>query len=103
MKDAGVYEIQPGYTLLSALALAGSPTLEAKLDEVLVFRTVDGQRMGGRFDLTEVRAGRMADPQLIAGDVIVVGYSRSQGLYQDLLRVAPSVLGTFVALADNNN
>ena len=103
VKDAGVYEIQPGYTLLSALALAGSPTLEAKLDEVLVFRTVDGQRMGGRFDLTEVRAGRMADPQLIAGDVIVVGYSRSQGLYQDLLRVAPSVLGTFVALADNNN
>jgi len=103
VKDAGVYQIEPGYTLLSALALAGSTTDEAKLDEVLVFRTVNGQRMGGRFDLTEVRAGRMTDPQLIAGDVVVVGFSRSRGLYQDLLQVAPSLLGTFVTLADNNN
>ena len=43
VKSAGVYEIQPGSTLLSALALAGSPTDEAKLDEILVFRTVNGQ------------------------------------------------------------
>ena len=103
VKNAGVYELEPGATLLGALAMAGSPTEEAKLDEILVFRSVNGQRMGGRFDLTEVRAGRMVDPQLAAGDVIVVGYSKSRGLYQDILQVAPSLLGTFVTLADNNN
>ena len=103
VRDAGVFEIEPGQTLLSALALAGSPTERAKLDEVLVFRTVDGQRMGARFDVTEVRAGRMGDPQILPGDVVVVGFSRARSLYRDLLQVMPSVLGTFVALADTRN
>ena len=98
----GVYETEPGYTLLSAMALAGSPSDQAKLDEVLVFRTVDGQRLGGRFDLTEIRAGRMPDPQLLPGDVIVVGFSSLRGLYKDILQLAPLV-GTFAVLADSNN
>jgi len=98
----GVYEVDPGYTLLSAMALAGSPTDLAKLDEVLVFRTVDGQRLGGRFDLTEIRAGRMPDPQLVPGDVVVVGFSSLRGIYRDILQLAPLV-GTFAVLADTNN
>jgi polysaccharide export outer membrane protein len=98
----GVYELQQGYTLLSAMALSGSPTEQAKLDEVLVFRTVDGQRLGGRFDLTEIRSGRMPDPQLAAGDVIVVGFSSVRGIYRDILQAIPA-LGTFAVLANNNN
>jgi polysaccharide biosynthesis/export protein len=93
----GVYEIEPGYTLLSAMALAGSPLTDAKLDEVLVFRTVDGQRMGGRFDLTDVRAGRSADPRLMAGDVVVVGLSSTRSIYRDILQAAP-LLGIFYYL-----
>ena len=103
VKTAGVYEIQPGYTLLSALALAGSPTERAKLDEVLIFRTANGQRLGGRFDVTEVRAGRMPDPQLVPGDVVVVGFSRARSLYRDLLQTLPAVLGTFMTLTNNDN
>jgi polysaccharide export outer membrane protein len=98
----GVYGVEPGYTLLSAMALAGSPSDQAKLDEVLVFRTVDGQRLGGRFDLTEIRSGRMPDPQLVPGDVVVVGFSSLRGLYRDILQLAPLV-GTFAVLADSNN
>jgi polysaccharide biosynthesis/export protein len=98
----GVYQIEPGYTLLSAMALAGSPSELAKLDEVLVFRTVDGQRLGGRFDLTEIRAGRMPDPQLVPGDVVVVGFSSLRGVYRDILQLAPLV-GTFAVLGSNNN
>ena len=98
----GVYEIEQGYTLLTAMALAGSPSDQAKLDEVLVFRTVDGQRLGGRFDLTEIRAGRMPDPQLVPGDVVVVGFSSLRGIYKDILQLAPLV-GTFAVLADSNN
>ena len=98
----GVYEMEPGYTLLSAMALAGSPSDQAKLDEVLVFRTVDGQRLGGRFDLTEIRSGRMPDPQLVPGDVVVVGFSSLRGFYKDILQLAPLV-GTFAVLADTNN
>jgi polysaccharide export outer membrane protein len=87
----GVYEVQQGYTLLSALALAGSPTDVAKLDEVLVFRQRDGQRMGGRFDVTDIRAGRADDPVILPGDVIVVGYGQVRGAYLDFLKTAPLV------------
>ena len=103
VKEAGVYRIQPGQTLLTALALAGSPTERAALDEVLIFRNIDGQRMGGRFDAIEIRSGRMDDPVLLPNDVVVVGFSRARSLYRDALQVLPSVLGTFVALTNYSN
>lgn len=98
----GVYEIQPGYTLLSALALARSPSPDAKLNEVLVFRTVEGQRLGGRFDLVEIRSGRMPDPLILPGDVVVVGFSSLRGIYRDILQAAP-LLGGFAALNNSTN
>jgi polysaccharide export outer membrane protein len=90
----GQFVFEPGNTLLTAVAVAGSPLREAKLDEVLVFRNVNGQRMGGRFDLTAIRAGREPDPQILPGDVIVVGFSSLRGAYRDILQAAP-LLGLF--------
>lgn len=90
----GQFQYEPGSTLLTAIAMAGSPAETAKLDEVLVFRNVNGQRMGGRFDLTAIRAGRSPDPQLLPGDVVVVGFSQVRGVYRDFLQTAP-ILGLF--------
>jgi polysaccharide biosynthesis/export protein len=89
VKLPGVYKINPNDTLLSAIARAQSPTNVARLDEVVVFRTVNGRRMGARFDLNEIRSGRAADPQVLGGDVIVVGYSALKGVYRDILQAAP--------------
>lgn len=93
----GQFEVEPGAsnTLLSALAIAGSPTEAAKLDEVLVFRTVNGQREGARFDVTAIRAGRASDPQIVPGDVVVVGFSSLRGLYKDILQASPLLYGVF--------
>lgn len=91
VEDPGVYEIVPGSTLLTALALAGSPTDTAKLDEVLIFRTVEGQRLGGRFDVAMIRAGAAADPAVLPGDIVVVGYSQARGAFQDFLKAAPLI------------
>ena len=85
----GVYEVGTQSTLLSALAQAESPTKTAKLDEVVVFRTVNGRRMGARFDLDAIRNGRAADPQLIGGDVVVVGFDAVKGAFRDFLTAAP--------------
>ncbi|MEO6042121.1 MAG: polysaccharide biosynthesis/export family protein [Croceibacterium sp.] len=90
----GQFAFEPGTTLLSAVASAGSPSNDAKLDEVLVFRMVDGQRLGGRFNLTDIRAGRAPDPQIMAGDVIVVGFSSVRGAYRDILQAIP-IIGLF--------
>jgi polysaccharide export outer membrane protein len=89
VKMPGVYKVTPQDTLLSAIARAQSPTNVARLDEVIVFRTVNGRRMGARFDLREIRAGRSPDPQILGGDVIVVGFSSLKGVYRDILQAAP--------------
>jgi len=87
----GIYRYRQGDTLLTALAQARSPTDVARLDQVLVFRMVDGQRHGGQFDLQAIRAGRMPDLALSPGDVVVVGYSALRGAYKDVLQTAPLV------------
>jgi len=89
VREPGVYEADSSTTLLAALAQAKSPSKTAQLDEILVFRMIDGQRLGARFDLRDIRAGRAADPQIIGGDTIVVGYSPGKGAFQDFLAAAP--------------
>lgn len=86
---AGSYPIGPDTTLLGAIALAQSPTPIAKLDEIIVFRTVNNQRMVARFDLARIRAGADPDPQILGGDAVVVGLSRAKSLYRDILQAAP--------------
>jgi polysaccharide biosynthesis/export protein len=85
----GVYEISRNYTLLSAIARAESPSKTGKLDEIMVFRTVDKQRYVARFDLKQIRIGQAPDPKIIGGDVIVVGYSQTKGLVQNVLQAVP--------------
>jgi polysaccharide biosynthesis/export protein len=102
VKTPGVYPVRPGYTLLTSMALAGSPVPTARVDHVLIFRRINGQRMGGRFDLKAIRSGKVEDPAIIDGDVVVVGFSRRQGLYLDILKLAP-LLNTFVLLDSSGN
>ena len=85
----GVFALGRRDTLLTSLARAGSPTQLAKLDQVVVFRTVNGQRMGAVFDIREIRVGSAPDPQILDGDVIVVGYSQIRGAFRDFLSVTP--------------
>lgn len=85
----GVYPISGRTTLLDAIALAKSPTRTAKLDEIVVFRMVDGERLGAVFDLKAIRTGRAPDPRLEGGDRVVVGYSALKGAQRDFLQIAP--------------
>ncbi len=87
--EPGVYPIDRNYTLLSALARAKSPTKTARLDEVVVFRTVSGKRMGAVFNLSDIRTGVAPDPQILGGDVVVVGFSSVKGAFRDFLQAAP--------------
>lgn len=103
VRQPGTYAIPGRLTLLQAVAAGGGVTERARLSEVIVFRTVEGKRYAARFDLRDVRAGLMADPELQVGDVVVVNFSAGQQLYRDLLQVAPGLGGIFIALANNNN
>lgn len=87
--EPGVYEISGASTLLEALARAKSPTRTAALSQVVVFRNVSGQRMGAVFDVGKIRRGESADPAILGGDVVVVGFSGVKGAFRDFLTTAP--------------
>ena len=89
VNEPGVYEVAGSSSLLESVARAKGLTNLAVDDEVVVFRVVEGQRMGAVFDLKAIREGRAADPQILGGDSIVVGFSAVRGIYQDFLRAAP--------------
>ncbi|MDZ4307589.1 MAG: polysaccharide biosynthesis/export family protein [Allopontixanthobacter sp.] len=85
VKQPGVYDIRGNSSLIEALAMAQSPTNVADLDQVFVFRQINGQTHGARFDLQRIRAGIDADPAIIAGDRVVVGLNEVAAAWQDYL------------------
>jgi polysaccharide export outer membrane protein len=90
VREPGVFEAMPGTSLLTAIAQAKSPTETASLDEVMIFRVVNGQRMGARFNVDDIRKGRAADPQILPGDTIVVGRSGLKSAWKQFLQAAPA-------------
>ncbi len=86
VSQPGVYEITGSSSLLESIARAQGLTRVAVVDEVVVLRTVDGQTMGAVFDLQAIREGRVADPEILGGDKIVVGFSALKGTYRDVLQ-----------------
>jgi polysaccharide export outer membrane protein len=58
---------------------------------VVVFRQVDGKRMGAVFDLAQVRAGLMPDPQVYGDDVIVVEQSGSKSAFRRFIQSVPAI------------
>ena len=89
VREPGIFEAAPGTTLLAAIAQAKSTTDTAQLDEVMIFRVVEGQRMGARFNLSDIRKGRAADPLILAGDTVVVGRSGLKDAWAQFLKAAP--------------
>lgn len=90
----GVYPIEGPTTLLGALSLAKGETQIAALNEVSVFRTVNGQRMGARFDVMSIRRGEANDPEIRSNDLIIVGYSGAKRMWRDVLSSIP-ILNAF--------
>lgn len=92
--EPGVYEISGSSTLLEALARAKSPTRVARLDQVVVFRRINGERAGALFDVRRIRTGELPDPELQGGDIVVVGYDSLKGGLETFLRASP-ILNVF--------
>lgn len=92
--QAGVFELKGQMTLLQAIALAKGPNRTAKLDRVVIFRTIDRTRQFALFDVEAIRRGDMPDPEIRGDDVVVVPFSKGKGVFRDLLTTLPS-LGVF--------
>jgi len=96
--EPGLYPVIGDMTLIRAVATAGGTTQLAGLENVVVFRTVEGQRYAGLYNLKAIRQGNYEDPQMYAGDVIVVSESTARRLFRDLLTAAPLLTTPIIAL-----
>lgn len=94
VRQPGIYPVNGRMTLQQAVASAKGADDIANLNNVVVFRTVNNQRMAALFSLKEIRAGRISDPQIYGNDVVVVGENATRRFFRDL-SIFPR-LGSFV-------
>jgi polysaccharide export outer membrane protein len=86
----GVYPIKGRTSLMQAVALAkGTDTKSANEKSVVIFRTVNGQRMAAKFDLAAIRKGEVDDPRVYGNDVIMVERSGTKSLLNSIASALP--------------
>jgi polysaccharide biosynthesis/export protein len=88
VKEPGLYPVIGRMTLMRAVATAKGVSELAKLDDVVIFRTVKGQKMAGLYNLKAIRRGTYDDPEVFANDVVVVGDSAGRKFLKDGLPIA---------------
>lgn len=100
VEKPGVYPIMGRATLTQAVAMGQGESVDGQVDDVVVLRTINGQRYAARFDLEQIRLGSLPDPELQQADVVVVGFSRRSRFRRELVQLLPGLaatLGVFLA------
>jgi polysaccharide export outer membrane protein len=85
----GVYAVKGPTTLIQAVALARGTTQDANPSRVYVFRTIQGKRVAGAFDLKMIRRAQAEDPVIYGNDIVVVDGDKSRAMIQTLLQTVP--------------
>jgi polysaccharide export outer membrane protein len=94
----GVYPVVGGMTLMRAIATARGLSEFAKQDDVVVFRTVKGQRYAALYNLKAIRRGAYDDPEIFANDTVIVGESNARRLFRDLVSLSPLLTTPLIVL-----
>lgn len=97
----GLYPVLGRMTLMQAIARAEGTTEFAKVEDVVVFRNSEGQRYAALYNLGAIRRGIYDDPDMYAGDIVVVGESRARRMFQDILAAAPLLTTPIIAILNN--
>ena len=88
VEQPGMFPFTQRTTLLGAIAMARGPDDRARLDQVVIFREINGEPMAARFDLNMIRAGQMADPVILPGDRVVIA-ERGSNAFEEVLNAVP--------------
>lgn len=103
VRTPGLYPVVGRMTLIRAIATAQGTTEFARLQNVVVFRTVNGQNMAALYNLDAIRRGYYEDPEIFANDVVIVGNNPARRIFRDVLQAAPLLTTPIIALLQNNN
>jgi polysaccharide export outer membrane protein len=89
VNKAGSYPVFGPTTLMQAVAAAGGTREDANSRRVAIFRTIGGKRQAAAFDLTSIRRGETPDPQVYAGDIVVIDGSGVKAAQKQILQSIP--------------
>jgi polysaccharide export outer membrane protein len=90
----GQYSLSGRTTLMQAVARAGGVGPNSNLRRVVIFRTINNERMVAAFDLAAIREAQAEDPEVFAQDIIIVDGSRTRQALRDFFQTLP-ILGLF--------
>lgn len=99
VEKPGEYPVLGRQSLMRVVNQAGGLAEYAKLDDVLVLRTVNGQRYIGVFNIQAIQRGNYVDPTVYPNDIIIVGDSPNRRRLDGILQFAP-LLSTSAILID---
>ena len=89
VEKPGIYPIESQMTLVQALASAEGFSEIGDVHNVLVFRTVNGQRLFSRYDIEAIQEGTLVDPVLTGNDVVVVPSSTGRSAWLNFIKLSP--------------
>src|SRR5579863_317758 len=89
VKTSGVYAIKGNTSLMQVIAMAGDVDTATDSGDVVVFRTINGQRSAAKFDIDKIKAGKAADPPVEPGDIVVVDSSATKTALRNVLMALP--------------
>lgn len=95
VRQPGVYPVMGRMSLQQAIATAKGASDAANIRNVIVFRTVNSQKMAAMFDLRDIRSGRYPDPPIYGNDIVIVGESAFQKFLRGASMAFP-MLGRFI-------
>lgn len=98
VKEPGLYPVSNQTTLLRAIAQAKGFDEFARLDDVVILRTVQNRRMAALYNVASIRRGLYADPPVYANDIVVVGDSPQRRLFRDLIALSPVLAAPLVTV-----
>lgn len=91
VRQPGVFPMQGGMNLVQAIAMARGIDTSLSDGTIIIFRNVNGRQAVARFNMRDVREGAVDNPQLVAGDVVMVPSSDAKEALKNILSVVPVV------------
>ena len=85
-------------TLLRVINQAEGLDEYAKKDDVLVMRTVNGQRYIGLYNVEAIERGNYPDPLLYPNDIVMVGDSPGSRRFDSILQFAPLLTSSVILI-----
>lgn len=98
VEKPGAYPARLSQSLIRAINNAGGAAEYAKMDDVLILRTVGDTTYIGVYNIAAIQRGNYPDPRIYAGDIITVGDSPGRRRLDNILQFVPLLTSSAIVI-----